>query len=89
MESERLNYRKELTKKWAQHIAIVSKMTANDYWNITPTELLFSHPNFQFSVVFLTVSLTKLDIEDDTGHRIWRSYPSFKGRIDQGIDTAE
>lgn len=90
LESERQNYQKELRKNWTLHLSNVSKMTANEFWNIAATEISLNHPSLQYSVrIPYSFLKTKIDMEGDDGFKIWRSYPSFKGRFDSRLESSE
>jgi hypothetical protein len=90
MENERLNCQKDLKRNWTQHITIVSKLVTSNYWKVTPSEISFNHPKISYSVrISYGFLKTKIDMEGDDGFKIWRNYPSFKGRWDDGAELSE
>jgi hypothetical protein len=87
LNTEHRHYQSDLKKNWIQHIKIVSKITSNNYWDITPTEIVFSHPDYQFSIhISYGFLKTKLDMEGDKGYQLWRDKSTFKGRMDDRFD---
>jgi hypothetical protein len=87
LENERGRFQRDLKRGWTQLIKIVSKTVANKFWNITPTEIVFSHPDYQFQIhISYSFLKIKLDMEDDKGYQVWRNKLSFKGRLDERID---
>ena len=87
LENERNYLESQLKKNWAKHANIISKLTANSFWTLTESEIIFSHPSYQFSIHLAYSFLkTKLDMEQDKDFKIWRKKDSFKGRLDERID---
>jgi len=86
LEREHPICQKELKEAWIQHTANVSRMTKNNYWRITPSDIQFAHPNFRDPVrISYGFLKTKLDMDDDKGYKVWKNYSSLKGRLDEGI----
>jgi hypothetical protein len=85
LEKERQVYQKSLEKYWTKHIANVSKITDNIYWNITPNELSFHHPDIHYPIRMTYGFLkTKIDMAGDGGFENWRNSSAFKGHMDSG-----
>ena len=79
----------QLEKYWAQHTKNINKVVINSFWSLTETEIVFSHPAYQFSVhLSYSFPKIKLDIDQDKDYKIWRNKDTFKGRFDERINQA-
>ena len=88
LEKERDQLKSQLKKYWTQHAKNINKLVANSFWSLTETEIIFSNPGLSIRLTYSFLK-TKLDMGQDKDYKIWRNSPSFKGRLDESIDSVE
>jgi hypothetical protein len=65
-------------------------LVANSFWSLTETEIVFSHPNYQFSIhLAYSFPNVKHFMEQDKDFKIWRKKDTYKGRLDERINPAD